>query len=514
VSEVFPVNRYFLEKADLNTPKLYEKEVLTDTVVEILPDASAFWGVRVQTLGKNRSVFKTGDSFVLDFGEHCVGTLSFRMRHDTRYLDAPVRLKLRFGEIPYEIARDPASFHGSLSVSWLQEEIVNLDFPGVIELPRRYCFRYLEVTVIWTPRDVRLEDFSVRCVTSADLSKLEPLPEGTDPELVQIDRVAAKTLADCMQTAYEDGPKRDRRLWSGDLRLQALTDYYLYKNDRLARRCLYLFAACEEEGAYLPGCLYQKPSVFYDNGMGITDYAMLFAVSLCDYYEHTGDKETTAELYPVAMRQMNLACSLLNEEGVITFLGGWFAFIDWAPGLRHTVPVEGVVLYAMEKMAHLAAQFGDTENADKWNTLLAKTRRDAYFRFYDKASSSFRSEKYDGGQYSVQAQVWMILGGVTDGEEGRNVLLKALGSDDCIQPVTPYMHHYVVEAMIRLGMKEEALAYIKSYWGSMIRNGADTFWEAYNPALPELSPYNDPILNSFCHAWSCSPSYFIRKFFL
>lgn len=27
---------------------------------------------------------------------------------------------------------------------------------------------------------------------------------------------------DCMQSVFEDGPKRDRRLWLGDLRLQAL----------------------------------------------------------------------------------------------------------------------------------------------------------------------------------------------------------------------------------------------------------------------------------------------------
>ena len=76
------------------------------------------------------------------------------------------------------------------------------------------------------------------------------------------------------------------------------------------------------------------------------------------------------------------------------------------------------------------------------------------------------------------------------------------------------MHHYVMEAMMKLGMKDEAIAYMKSYWGEMVELGADTFWEAYDPQNPELSPYSDPIINSFCHAWSCSPSYFIRKYFV
>lgn len=508
------MNKYYLEKADLNMPKLFEREVLSDTAVDILPGDGTLFGVKAGNSRKNRAVFTSGDSFVLDFGEHCVGYPSFRLRHDDIYLDAPVRLRLRFGETPYELSRGFESYRGGLCGSWLQEEVINVDFPELVSLPRRYCFRYLEVTVVHTPRPVRLTDFAVRTVTSADYGKLESLPEDIDPELAAIDRVAAKTLAACMQTAYEDGPKRDRRLWTGDLRLQALTDYCLFKNDRLARRCLYLFAACEEEGKYLPGCLYQKPAVFFDEGMGITDYAMLWCVALCDYFEHTTDEVTTRDLYPVARRQMELACSLIRDDGVLTFLDGWNAFIDWAPDIQKTVACQGVVLYAMEKMAALADGLGDGASAARWREKLADTRVKAYQNYYDPKEGAFVTDRVDRRQYSVQSQVWMILGGVAAGEEGREVLRRSLSSPDSLKPVTPYMHHYVVEAMVKLGMMEEALRYIKSYWGQMINHGADTFWEAYDPADPALSPYGDPIINSFCHAWSCSPSYFIRKYFV
>ena len=508
------MNKYYLEKADINTPKLYETEVTADTIVDIIPDETAFWGVKAANARPNASVFTTGDRFILDFGHHCVGYLSFRLRHHITYLDAPVRLRLRFGETPFELSREFDTYHGTLCASWLQEEILNIDFPELVQLPRRYCFRYLEVTVLNTPRLVRLTDFSMRCVSSADRSKLTPLPEGTDPELVRIDRIASKTLEDCMQSAYEDGPKRDRRLWTGDLRLQALTDYYLFQNHRLARRCLYLFAACEEEGKYLPGCLYQKPSVFFDEGMGITDYAMLWCSALYDYFEHTGDEETLRDLYPVARRQTDLACSLIREDGILTFLDGWNAFIDWAPDIQKTIPCQGVVLYTLEKMASVAKALGDAEHEEKWTKMLLDTRQKCFDNYYDAEQDAFISDLVDKRQYSVQSQAWMILGGVASGEAGKRMLLKSLNSPDSLKPVTPYMHHYVVEAMITLGMTEEALAYIKSYWGSMIENGADTFWEAYDPKDPQLSPYSDPIMNSFCHAWSCSPSYFIRKYFV
>ena len=46
----------------------------------------------------------------------------------------------------------------------------------------------------------------------------------------------------------------------------------------------------------------------------------------------------------------------------------------------------------------------------------------------------------------------------------------------------------------------------------MVRMGADTFFEAYSKGDPAFSPYGDSKVNSMCHAWSCTPTYFIRKF--
>ena len=54
---------------------------------------------------------------------------------------------------------------------------------------------------------------------------------------------------------------------------------------------------------------------------------------------------------------------------------------------------------------------------------------------------------------------------------------------------------------------------MRQYWGGMIKNGADTLWELYNPENPDESPYGGTIVNSYCHAWSCGPAYFLRKYF-
>ena len=75
------------------------------------------------------------------------------------------------------------------------------------------------------------------------------------------------------------------------------------------------------------------------------------------------------------------------------------------------------------------------------------------------------------------------------------------------------MHHYYVMALLACGMKEKALDHVKSYWGSMVEAGADTFWESWMPDDPEASPYGGSIINSYCHAWSCTPVYILKEFF-
>jgi alpha-L-rhamnosidase len=65
-----------------------------------------------------------------------------------------------------------------------------------------------------------------------------------------------------------------------------------------------------------------------------------------------------------------------------------------------------------------------------------------------------------------------------------------------------------------VGLKEQAAEYLKSYWGAMLYAGADTFWESWDGENPDASPYGGSVINSYCHAWSCTPAYIIPKYLL
>ena len=103
--------------------------------------------------------------------------------------------------------------------------------------------------------------------------------------------------------------------------------------------------------------------------------------------------------------------------------------------------------------------------------------------------------------------------GKNSGEEGAEILDRLVELKPEKGMVSPYMNHHFVEALLMCGKKDQAMEYMKYYWGGMLSHGADTFWELYNPENPAESPYGSSIVNSYCHAWSCTPTYLLRKYF-
>ena len=102
-----------------------------------------------------------------------------------------------------------------------------------------------------------------------------------------------------MQTVYEDGPKRDRRLWIGDLYLEALANAGRIKNHDLTKRCLYLLAALANDEGLLHATVLETPTPHPQNGTHCLDYSLLYNVALLEYLKETGDKEVALDLWPV-----------------------------------------------------------------------------------------------------------------------------------------------------------------------------------------------------------------------
>ena len=449
----------------------------------------------------------------IDFGRHMVGYLHLKLGYINSHPDAPVWLKIYFAESKKELEEKVENYDGWICSGWVQQEQIHVDvIPAEIELPRRYAFRYVKIEVldISSKFELTIDDAYVEAVSSADETTLIPY-ESTDKELVAIDRIACNTLHDCMQQVFEDGPKRDRRLWIGDLRLQALANYETYRMNDMVKGCLYLFAALPMENGQVGACVFMEPEPEVDDTC-MFDYSLLFIPTLWNYYQETGDRQALEELWLTVKQQLKLAEERVDEDGIVadSDVLGW-CFLDWSLELNKQAGAQGVLLYALKAAIRIAGELKEDREAEMMQKKYDLYCGAAKKYFWDEKQKLFVSGK--DRQVSYASQVWLILGGAANQKEGINILHRVAQHQNAVRIVTPYMYHYYIEAFLQCGEKEEALQIMKTYWGGMAKQGADTFWELYDPKNPEASPYGGTIVNSYCHAWSCAPAYFLRRYY-
>lgn len=508
----FSRNKKFLKIAEENKPHLFHQEHLAQRCIKINKEKN-----QLQTINEEPSISNLdskilgkGDYLILDFGDHFVSHFSINIKRHGSLMDAPLTLKLQFAEVPDELLHESSNYNGWLSSSWIAEERVHIDqLPTKLRLPRRYSFRYVKITVLDTsPKwKISLDSPSVTSESSVDENNM-PQINTADPELQKIAETSIKTLAECMQDVFEDGPKRDQRLWLGDLHLQALVNYTTFKNYSLVKRCLYLFAGMTTSNGKLSADIFTNNQQVNADDTFLFDYSLFFVSCLKDYLENSDDKKTVMDLYSVAKNQIDLARKYVSHNGKLNLPQDWPAFIDWGDDLDKSTAAQAVLIKVLRDFINLNNQLG-FKTDDDYFVLLDSMVSYSIQNLFDEKTKMFISN----GELNIYSQIWMALANVLPKDENIKLMNKTYKKFFPVQNVaTPYMYHFIVEALLQNGMKKEGTALIKDYWGKMISLGADTFWEAFKPDDLNFSPYGSPLVNSYCHAWACTPVYLIEKY--
>ncbi|OLN81360.1 hypothetical protein CCHL11_08572 [Colletotrichum chlorophyti] len=505
-------NRDFEKVANDLLPKLHRWTRTPQRVINFDKDENQYFGLRAvhaayaidqlpsKTWGK-------GDDFILDFGIHMVGYVSIRLESRGSHMDAPCRLRLTFGESPLDVTLGMDNVKTWISTSWLPDEIINIDMcPELVTLTRRYSFRFLRIEIIDTsPKyKVAFSDIKCDCVSAISQDNALESPHFNDDLLRKIDHVSISTLRDCMQTVFEDGPRRDRRLWSGDLRLQALANYSTFRDFNLVKRCIFQFAAVVRDDDSLPACIFEQPQLTPSSDY-IVDYDALFAAITYDYVVASGDTAAGHSLWPTVLGCVKRAITHLDPVTHVfdESRGEGWNFLDWQPGLEHSAGVHGVLLYSLKAANALAQVLGKEPPF----TELVAQMTEAATAFLSPNKVFVSGPK---SQISFASASWLVLAEAFPKDVARTALLNTLAHPEAVKPLTPYLWHHVCDALATVGCFEKCVEIMKNYWGGMVRAGADTFWECYNPDDPRASPYGDVRNNSFCHAWSCTPTYLLR----
>lgn len=510
----------WLDIAEASKPELHKAVIKPLSVVKAINDTSAYQHWRYETIGNPEDMlygknFKDVKEITLDFGKHLTGYFTFHTKTLNRCQDAPVRIKFFFAEMPAELNTPLDPWRGGLSRAWMQDETITItQVDEYITIPRRVAFRYLKIELLGASPDFdfAIDDMHFTAVSSAGELQTELLPEC--PQLMRdIHDVSIETLRECMQTVFEDGPKRDHRLWSGDLYLQSLANRYSFRNFDLTKRCLYLFAGLAADDGIVISNIFEDPTPHPQYGSYCLTYCLLWNSTLLEYIKDTNDVETAKDLWPVAKRQVEDALTYVEDNGIFNQYkrGGYvWLFFDWRDGLDVNTPMQGATIFALDQTYELAKMLGKEKEVASWPALSKKMKRAAKKNLYDSKRGVFVSG--NDRQVSILGQTWLIKAGVLNQKEAQKAIRTALASNTTVMPGTPYGTHYLIDAMLIAGMNDEARDYLVDYWGGMVQKGADTFWESYDPNDDFISAYGFSPVNSSCHAWSCTPVYFIHKY--
>ena len=338
----------------------------------------------------------------------------------------------------------------------------------------------------------------------------------SDDELNKIWDVAAYTMDLTTREFFMDGIKRDRWTWSGDAIQSYLMNYYLRFDVECVKRTI----------RQLRG---KDPVTAHVNT--IMDYTFYWFKSVLDYYQYTGDKAFVREMWARMETMMDYVLRRTNSDGMAEGQPDDWIFVDWVDFPMHK---RGMLCFeqilfckALETMAACAEIVDGTVCCDSVATdrtnyaaLAATLRQKIKATFWNPEQKAYLHAIEDGlinHQVTKFPNMFAILYGLANTDEQQDIMQSVM-LNPAIPPITtPYMRFYELETLCMMGYQTEVLKEMRDYWGGMIREGATSFWEKYNPeetGVQHLAMYGRPYGKSLCHAWGASPIYLIGKYFL
>ena len=332
----------------------------------------------------------------------------------------------------------------------------------------------------------------------------------SDDLLNRIWDTAAYTMDLTTREFFMDGIKRDRWTWSGDAIQSYLMNYYLRFDSECVKRTI----------RQLRG---KGPVTAHVNT--IMDYTFYWFKSILDYYEYTADLDFVREMWPRMVTLMDYVEGRLNADGMAEGQPDDWIFVDWVDFPMHkrgTLCFEQILLMkSLETMAQCARLLSEfSESSKKYSALAATLRQRIKETFWSHDQKAYLHAIEDGQmnrQITKFPNMFAILYGLSDSEEQQDIMQRVMLNPDIAPITTPYMRFYELETLCMDGQHTQVLQEMRDYWGGMLREGATSFWEKYNPeekGTQHLTMYGRPYGKSLCHAWGASPVYLLGKHYL
>jgi len=334
-----------------------------------------------------------------------------------------------------------------------------------------------------------------------------------DEEMNKIWDIGEYTLALTTREFFIDGIKRDRWTWSGDANQSYLMNYYSFFDSESVKRTIWQLRG-------------KDPVTSHINT--IMDYTFYWFISIAEYAMYSGDKDFVKQIYPRMKTLMDYVLSRTDDNGMVQGLSGDWVFVDWADGpmsKKGELSFEQVLFVkSLEIMRDITKEVGSTPEDKEYATMLERKTADLKAKiiptFWNEQKKALVHNVENGkqsDQVTRYSNMFAIFYDLLNDEQKSQVARNVILNDNIMKITTPYMRFYELEALCAIGMQDEVYKQMKDYWGGMIREGATSFWEKYNPdesGTQHLAMYGRPYGKSLCHAWGASPIYLLGKYYL
>jgi alpha-L-rhamnosidase len=346
----------------------------------------------------------------------------------------------------------------------------------------------------------------------------------SDPFLDELWSTGAYTLMLCMHDAWEDCPSREQRQWLGDATVESLAGHAAFGPCVAPLNAKFLLQAAESQR---PDGLTQMfaPGDHGTDRVVIPDWTLQWILNAGDHYRLTGDSATVDAIFPSILKALAWFERLLDEHGLISDMPDWH-FMDWADLGRcgEAAALNAQLAGTFEVAAQLAEISGWQREAQR---LRARARRIATAlndRHWDERRGVYVDvvESKTGAQQlkvSQHANAAIALWTDPPPERIRRALDRITESHrltfTAARPIAPrgdtldpehgvvvantFYAHFVYEALCKHGRLKDALRMMRERFGPMLRRGATTLWESFEPSA------------SLCHGFSASPTYQLSR---
>lgn len=434
-------------------------------------------------------------AILIDFGKELCGAVEIAapIRTEQRAMNVRVRLGESVSEAMSDVNAAGATATNQHS---LRDFTIALPWLGTVEVGNS-GFRFVRIDLV--EPDAVLPIKAVRGVLEyRDIPYLGSF-RCSDHRLDSIWATAAYTVHLNMQNYLWDGVKRDRLVWVGDMHPEVMTIANVFGDFGVVKKSLD-FA---RDTSPLPGWM-----------NGIAAYSMWWILIHRDLYMHTGDLEYLKAQTEYMSQLFDVLAA--GMDGDKENLQGGMRLLDWPtsenPDVIHT-GYQALMVMAMEAGVQIGEWTGDKSMKKKCGDVLKKLRR--------HIPSSFDNK---------QAAAMLLLSGLSRDKDSDGSVIAKGGANG----FSTFFGYYMLEALAKAGMYDDAQEIISDYWGAMLDLGATTFWEDLNYSdalkasrIDELVPPGGFDIHadtgsycyvghrhSYCHGWASGAAPWLSRYVL